>query len=70
MATEGDLPRKLDLEEAINSGIPRYEMKKSLFDEMHGQDRMAREKLDEGIAGFCEAIETLERRLRPRLGAL
>jgi transaldolase len=34
---------------------------------MHAVDRMAQEKLAEGIAGFTQALETLERLLAARL---
>jgi len=37
---------------------------------MHAADKMAREKLDEGIAGFTKAIVALEKLLSERLRAL
>ena len=37
---------------------------------MHAADRMAKEKLAEGIAGFTQALETLETLLATRLKAL
>ena len=37
---------------------------------MMATDTMASEKLDEGIRGFCKAIETLEAQLAHRLGEL
>jgi transaldolase len=37
---------------------------------MHAADRMATEKLDEGIAGFTKALETLEALLAARLTSI
>ena len=37
---------------------------------MHAADRMASDKLAEGIAGFTKALETLETLLADRLAAL
>ena len=37
---------------------------------MHGADRMASDKLAEGIAGFTKALETLEELLAARLKVL
>lgn len=68
--TEGELPRKLSKDEAWNAAPERLEMKKELFDAMHEKDRMAREKLDEGIEGFTQAIIDLEGRLKEKLKAL
>ena len=41
-----------------------------LFDTMMAADRMASEKLDEGIRGFSKAIEALEVQLAHRLASL
>lgn len=43
---------------------------KPLFDTMMAADRMASEKLDEGIRGFSKAIEALEVQLAHRLASL
>jgi transaldolase len=47
--------------------MARIEMSKRVFDAMHAQDRMANEKLDEGIAGFSKALEELETMLAAKL---
>lgn len=69
-ATEGDLPRKLDAAAAAQLDIEKLPMGKAQFDEMHRGDRMASEKLDEGIKGFTKALETLEQLLAARLSKL
>jgi transaldolase len=45
-------------------------MDKATFDKMHAADRMASEKLEEGIKGFTKALETLETLLAERLARL
>jgi transaldolase len=67
--TEGDLPRKLD-PAAIPQDIEKIPMDKAKFEEMHQGDRMAAEKLAEGIAGFTKALEVLEHLLAERLKQL
>jgi transaldolase len=42
-------------------------MDKDTFEAMHLSDRMASEKLDEGIKGFSKALVTLEELLTSRL---
>jgi transaldolase len=37
---------------------------------MHAADKMANEKLDEGIKGFTKALESLEQLLAERLAKL
>ena len=69
-ATDGDLPRKLDPETLRDAEMTRITITEDTFREMHEADRMASEKLAEGIAGFSTAIETLEQRLTDRLAAL
>ncbi len=68
--TEGPLIRKLDVKN--NSSIDSKDLKvdKKRFDSEMATDRMAREKLDEGIRGFSKAIETLEAQLAHRLAVL
>ncbi len=66
----GDLPRKLDPAAAANAVIVKQPMDKATFDQMHASDRMASEKLDEGIKGFTKALETLEGLLEERLTRL
>ncbi len=68
--TEGDLPRKLSPEKAKDLDIEKKSMDKATFDEMHKADRMANEKLDEGIAGFTKALEELEQLLADRLAQM
>jgi len=65
--TGGDLPRKLDPAKAATMAIDRIPMDEATFREMHAQDPMASEKLDEGIKGFSKALETLEDFLANRL---
>lgn len=68
-STEGDLPRKLDPAQ-VNQDIAKIPMDKAIFEEMHQSDRMAAEKLAEGIAGFTKALEALEHLLEERLTRL
>lgn len=67
---EGELPRKLSPEKAAAMDIEKITMDRETFAKMHSQDRMAREKLDEGIKGFTKALETLEQFLAKRLSCL
>jgi transaldolase len=69
-STEGDLPRKLDPEKAAGTAIEKIAMDKATFDQMHTENRMASEKLSEGIDGFTKALETLEKLLATRLSYL
>ncbi|PMB15697.1 transaldolase [Fischerella thermalis] len=69
-ATIGELPRKLDASKALGMAIEKISMDKATFDKMHTADRMASEKLDEGIKGFTKALETLEQLLAERLAKL
>ena len=68
--TEGDLPRKLDPEIAKQSDIEKIHIDADTFVTMHKADRMAYEKLDEGIKGFSAALESLEKFLAERLTKL
>jgi transaldolase len=69
-ATTGELPRKLDPAKAAATDIEKIAMDKATFDKMHAADRMASEKLEEGIKGFTKALETLETLLAERLARL
>jgi len=69
-ATEGDLPRKLDPEKAKSAVIMKIDMDKAKFDAMHAEDRMATDKLKEGIQGFSDALVKLETLLAKRLAEL
>lgn len=68
--TIADLPRKLDPAQAAALSIEKIPMDKATFDQMHAADRMATEKLDEGIKGFSKALESLEGLLAKRLASL
>ena len=68
--TEGELPRKLNPEEAKASDMEKLALDKAAFDEMHERDRMAKEKLAEGIAGFTKALEELEQLLADRVAQM
>ena len=67
---QGELPRKLSPDTATSADIEKIAMDKATFDKMHAEDRMASEKLDEGIKGFTKALEALEGLLADRLGKL
>lgn len=69
-ATTEELPRKLDPEKAATMDIQQISVDQATFDKMHVDDRMASEKLDEGIRGFAKALETLEQFLATRLSQL
>jgi transaldolase len=69
-STEGDLPRKLDPEKAKSMNIEKIPMDKATFDKMHAEDRMAHDKLKEGIEGFSKSLEDLEKLLANRLAQL
>ena len=47
--------------------IEKIAMDKATFDKMHAENRMANDKLDEGIKGFTKALEALETLLADRL---
>jgi len=69
-SVEGDLPRKLDPAKAATASIEKISVDKATFDRMHEENRMAKEKLAEGIDGFAKALEALEKLLSDRLAAL
>ncbi len=69
-STQGDLPRKLSPEAAKGLQIERITMDKATFDRMHAADRMASDKLKEGIEGFSAALVKLETLLAKRLAEL
>jgi transaldolase len=68
--TEGDLPRKLDPQKAQSMQIEKIEMNEEIFEKMHAEDRMAHDKLKEGIEGFTEALVKLEKLLADRLAKM
>jgi transaldolase len=69
-ATEGELPRKLDAEAAKAMAIERIVVDHDAFVRMHAADRMATDKLKEGIEGFSAALVKLEGLLAKRLAEL
>jgi transaldolase len=69
-STQGDLPRKLDPRAAASLPIERIVVDKAAFDRMHAADRMASDKLKEGIEGFSAALVKLETLLAKRLAEL
>ena len=69
-STEADLPRKLSPEAAQSLVILKIDVDKPTFDAMHALDRMATDKLKEGIEGFSAALVKLETVLAKRLAEL
>ena len=67
---EGLLPRKLDAAQAAAKALDKITVDEARFARMHAADRMASDKLAEGIAGFTQALETLEQLLAARLTEL
>lgn len=65
--TEGELPRKLSPESAQAADIQQIAMTRARFEQMHLEDRMATEKLAEGIEKFAAAQAALEKMLEERL---
>jgi transaldolase len=69
-ATLGELPRKLSPDLAQSQKIEIIKIDKETFEWLHGSDRMASDKLKEGIAGFSAALVKLEKLLADRLASL
>jgi len=69
-ATEDNLPRKLDPVNAAKLSIEKLSIDKATFERMHAENRMATDKLAEGISGFAKALEALEELLAARLASL
>lgn len=69
-STDAPLPRKLDPDKARAARVERIAMDEAAFRRMHAADKMASDKLEEGIAGFTKAIVELEKLLGDRLEAL
>jgi transaldolase len=69
-STEGVLERKLDPQKAAGMSIDKITVDKDAFDRLHAENRMATDKLSEGIAGFTKALEALEEILATRLTAV
>ncbi len=68
--TTSELTRKLDPAKAKDLKIDKIPMDKATFEKMHAADRMAHDKLKEGIEGFSKALEDLEKLLANRLAQL
>jgi len=69
-STEGELVHKLDPAKSAGAAIEKITIDKATFDRMHAENRMASEKLAEGIDGFTKALESLEEILAARLATL
>jgi transaldolase len=69
-STQAELPRKLSPETAKALPIEKINVDKAAFDRMHAADRMATDKLKEGIEGFSAALVQLETLLTKRLTEL
>jgi len=63
---QGTLVRKLDPEKAKTLDIPKVSFDEAGFRAAHEADKMAKDKLDEGITGFSKAIAALEKLLTQR----
>jgi transaldolase len=66
----GDLPRKLEPKSSAALGEEKIAMDEATFRKMHEADRMAKDKLEEGISGFTKALIALEKQLAERLDVL
>ncbi len=69
-AKQDTLVRKLDPAKAAGMNITKLTIDKATFDKMHAEDRMAHDKLKEGIEGFSKALEDLEQLLAKRLSEI
>jgi transaldolase len=69
-ASQEVLPRKLDPNTAKSMNIDKIPMDEATFERMHAEDRMAHDKLKEGIEGFSDALGKLENLLADRLAKL
>jgi transaldolase len=69
-ATEGTLERKLDPKNAASLPIEKISIDKATFERLHAENRMANDKLAEGIDGFTKALVSLEEILAARLASL
>jgi transaldolase len=68
--TRDELPRKLDPDKAKSATVDRIAVDEASFRKRHAADKMASDKLEEGIQGFTKAIVALEKLLGDRLDAL
>src|SRR5450432_1545747 len=67
---EGTLERKLDPAKAMSMDLPKLTYDEASFRKEHEADKMAHEKLEEGITGFSKAILALEKLLDERYRAM
>ncbi|NOU29104.1 MAG: transaldolase [Polyangiaceae bacterium] len=67
---DGDLPRKLDAGAAKKLTIAKIAMDEAAFRKAHEEDKMAKDKLAEGIEGFTKDIVSLEKQLAARFDQL
>jgi transaldolase len=65
--TTGPLVRKLSVATAKATPVERIELTESVFRKMHEENRMATDKLSQGIADFSKAIIAVEELLTRRL---
>ena len=63
----GDLERKLDPAASAAMDLPKQTFDEAAFRKAHEQDRMAKDKLAEGIDGFTKAQEVLEKLLLEKM---
>jgi transaldolase len=68
--TVAELPRKLDPSKVTALSIEKISIDQANFEKMHAGDRMASDKLAEGIDGFTKALISLEKLLAERLAKL
>ena len=68
--TTGALTRKLDPAHAASLSIEKIAIDEARFRAMHEEDRMANDKLAEGIEGFSKSLVALEQLLMNRLAEL
>jgi transaldolase len=67
---EGTLVRKLDPKTAAASSHEKIHVDEATFRRMHAADKMATDKLAEGIDGFSKSLVALEKLLEARLAAI
>jgi len=65
-----ELPRKLDPAKSSSMKIEKLHMDEATFEKMHEADRMAHDKLKEGIEVFSRDLEQLEHMLAQRVAAM
>jgi transaldolase len=66
-AKQGTLARKLDPAAAKAAHVERLSIDEATFRKLHEQDRMANDKLAEGVDGFTKSLVALEAQLLARL---